>query len=96
MKRITKKIKELGFTEQLHEIGVDEWFNISRNVYRTGQWDIKLGIKPVGWDNLPLDSNFIRRISGKLSKRDILYYAMPKIPYIRKCTRTIQSCKGGM
>lgn len=95
MERITKKIKELGFTEQLHEITPEAYLDIDRKL-RCGKWDNRLGDKPDGWDELPAYCNFLFGIIGKLSKWDIHFYAMPKIPYIRKCTRTIQSGKGGI
>lgn len=84
MKRITKKIKELGFAEQLEKIPLEEYLDISRNL-DCGKWDNRLGNKPDGWDKLQKYPNFLSRIIGKLSKQDIQFYAMPKIPYIRKC-----------
>ena len=84
MKKITKKIKEICFAEQLEKITLEEYLDISRNL-DCGKWDNRLGNKPERWDKLPKYSNSLSRITGKLSKQDIQFYAMPKIPYIRKC-----------
>lgn len=83
MKRIERQMREIGFSDKMKKVDVETFFDICRNLDR-GEWDNRLGEKPQMWDTLPQYAGFLCRVFGRLSKRDIQFYVLPCVPFVRE------------